>query len=455
MTTNWQGTERQGSAAPTDFSHLIRAPKIPAQPPTPPAELLEVEEEPRRAESTFLPAPSAVGEGAGVGEDPAISGWPGETDAVDLPVPAAPGVEPTPTPEPATGAVEDQASRTLFAGFEDQDWTNTPLEPIKGSRATQLQAKTTSAALAAPTEGMPALVRKLSFGLIRPQVGAAELLAREHVASTQRQFARPMTIVVANPKGGVGTTVCTVGLGGTFGHFRGGSVVAWDNNESYGTLDVRTMSNGGTNTVVDLLNDMDRFNRVDARAGDLGGYLRAQPNASFDVLASDQDSSRMEEIGDEEFEQIHALMSRFRDLIIIDSGNNSRRPNFLAAIKTCDQLVIPTNLSHDSIRAVSLLTDQLDAMGRNDLVRNAVVIVTGPGAEGQDTAARTQYLDNLASWCRAVVHIPHDPHIGQRSIIDYHLLAPATRTAFLEATDAIAQGLTTKEHNTNTQGATP
>jgi hypothetical protein len=49
-------------------------------------------------------------------------------------------------------------------------------------------------------------------------------------------FGRPVSFVVANPKGGAGKTPVTLLLAGAFGVARGGGVLAWDNNELRGTM---------------------------------------------------------------------------------------------------------------------------------------------------------------------------------------------------------------------------
>src|SRR5690606_20244457 len=69
----------------------------------------------------------------------------------------------------------------------------------------------------------------------------------------QTNFGGCQTVTVANSKGGAHKTTVTALLAATFGRIRGGGVVAWDANETMGTLGDRTMEDLHSNTVVDLL----------------------------------------------------------------------------------------------------------------------------------------------------------------------------------------------------------
>ena len=58
-------------------------------------------------------------------------------------------------------------------------------------------------------------------------------------ALIQKDFSGPVTIAFINPKGGAAKTTGVLAAGYTFGTVRGGGVVAWDNNETRGTLGIR------------------------------------------------------------------------------------------------------------------------------------------------------------------------------------------------------------------------
>ncbi len=146
--------------------------------------------------------------------------------------------------------------------------------PARPTAASLLPRQTPLDALPA-TWGWRGWLRRLSGGLISPQVSAEELRHRAARVAVRRSFTRPMTVVFANPKGGAGKTPATLLAGATFGSSRGGYVVAWDNNETRGTLGVRGLVPDRDSTVWNLLGELDRFERVDARAGDLAASSEA------------------------------------------------------------------------------------------------------------------------------------------------------------------------------------
>src|SRR3546814_6289298 len=80
-------------------------------------------------------------------------------------------------------------------------------------------------------------------------VCSSDLLAYERErAAIQKDFDGPRTIAFINPKGGAAKTTGVLAAGFTFGTVRGGGVVAWDNNETRGTLGIRGIRSSHRNT---------------------------------------------------------------------------------------------------------------------------------------------------------------------------------------------------------------
>ena len=124
-------------------------------------------------------------------------------------------------------------------------------------------------------------------------------------------------------------------LAGYLGRYRSGSVLAWDNNETEGTLGMRAPSQPHHRTVIDLLGALPQI-AADPNAGtsELEHWVREQRGLSFDVLASADDDEAMRVIGEQEFEDLHTQLSRFYRMIVVDTGNNRLSPNWLAAAST-------------------------------------------------------------------------------------------------------------------------
>lgn len=165
----------------------------------------------------------------------------------------------------------------------------------------------------------------------------------------QRDFDGPRTIVFINPKGGAAKTTGVLAAGYTFGTVRGGGIVAWDNNETRGTLGIRGMRSTHRNTTRELLDNLAAFNNVyQSRIGDLGAFVRSQGDAHFDVLASDERPDVTGQIHADDFAQVHQLLERFYKVILVDTGNNMRAENWLAAADTADLLVVTSTVREDT-----------------------------------------------------------------------------------------------------------
>jgi MinD-like ATPase involved in chromosome partitioning or flagellar assembly len=266
------------------------------------------------------------------------------------------------------------------------------------------------------------------------------MFQREAVASVQRTLNGPRTIVVLNPKGGAHKTTATLLIAATFGTYRGGFTLAWDNNETMGTLGVRAQAAAHTNTAVDLLRDLERFGDGEARVGDLDGYVRAQGDAQFDALASDLDPAGAASIDAAAFGRLHSTLSRFYRVLVIDTGNNMRASNWEAAVDTADQLVIVSTIREDTGFGAAALIDGLRAKGHADKVAQAVTILASPSKTADPQLSRRLH-DHFAQLTRTVLDVPFDASLVSGGPLNVDALAPRTRAAWLLATAAIAEGL--------------
>jgi len=289
--------------------------------------------------------------------------------------------------------------------------------------------------------GWQGTVRRVTGGLMNPSPGRSELARRAAIAAVQRSLSGPRTIVVLNPKGGAHKTTATLLIAATFGIHRGGYTLAWDNNETMGTLGVRAQGAQHTNTAVDLLRDLEDFAySTSARVGDLDKYVRNQGDARFDALASDLDPAGAASIDDVAFGKLHAALSRFYRILIIDTGNNMRASNWEAAVETADQLVVVSTIREDTAYGAASLLDGLRLKGHGDKVAQAVTVLASP-AKTADRALSTRLHDHFSQLTRTVVDVPYDPALVAGGPLNIDALAPRTREAWLYATAAIAEGL--------------
>lgn len=289
------------------------------------------------------------------------------------------------------------------------------------------------------TTGVRAAARRGTFGLVRLRPSGREREGRLDLAAVRRAFGGLRQVTVVNPKGGAGKTVATLMLGLTFGQSRGGFTLAWDNNETQGTLGMRAQPDLHGRTVRDLLRDLDRFADGNGRIGEVAAYVRAQDGAMFDVLASDEAATAGEMLTGRAFRDIRAVVGRFYKLILVDTGNNVRAENWQAAVDATDQLVVTMSARNDSAETAARLLDHLEQTGREELVRRAVTVVTMPPyRKDADPRAIERHF---AQRCRIVLRVPYDRHLDSGAPVRYAALAPASRRAWLRVAAAVADGL--------------
>jgi len=288
--------------------------------------------------------------------------------------------------------------------------------------------------------GWQGAMRRLTGGLVSLAPSSTEQMQRTAINAVQRSLNGPRTIVVLNPKGGAHKTTATLLIAATFGIYRGGYTLAWDNNETMGTLGVRAQAARHTNTAVDLLRDLDRFGDARSRVGDLDNYVRSQGDAQFDALASDLDPAGAASIDDVAFRKLHTTLSRFYRVLVIDTGNNMRASNWEAAVETADQLVIVSTIREDTGYGAASLLDGLRQKGHADKVAQAVTVLASP-SKTADEQLSARLHDHFRQLTRTVVDVPYDASLVGGGPLNVDALAPRTRAAWLQATAAIAEGL--------------
>ncbi|MFB8147094.1 MinD/ParA family protein [Microbacterium sp. NPDC056003] len=291
------------------------------------------------------------------------------------------------------------------------------------------------------TEGWQGAVRRATGGLVSPAPGRAEQSRLDREQRVQRRLDAPRTIVVLNPKGGAHKTTSTLLLAATFGTLRGGATLAWDNNETRGTLGWRAQNAPHHRTAVDLLEELERFADPDGSGlATLDTYVRTQVDARFDVLASDEDAAASSTIDAAAFDRLHALLRRYYRLMIIDTGNNMRASNWIASVAAADQLVIVSTVREDTAASAAWLLDGLREKGFGEKVDRAVTVLTAPSAKA-DRRLESRLTRHFEQVTSGVVIAPFDPSLVDGGPIDFDSLSPATRDAWLTVAATVADRL--------------
>jgi MinD-like ATPase involved in chromosome partitioning or flagellar assembly len=280
-----------------------------------------------------------------------------------------------------------------------------------------------------PGSGWRRAVHVASGGVVNPGIGPAEQRRQELALRVRCPLPGPRQIAVASMKGGVGKTTVTAMLGLMLAEHRGDRIVALDANPDAGTLADR-LTGRTDSTVRDLLDSLGNVGSLSdiARFTTLSGRLQ--------VLASEQDPARGEAFDRAEYERVCAVLSRFYNVVVTDSGTGMVHSAMDGTLALTNSLVIVASHTVDGASRASKTMDWLVAHGHHELVERAVVVLsqdrTSPEIDGERLVAY------FGARCRAVVLVPRDPHLATGSRIELDKLRPATSDAFLELAALVA-----------------
>lgn len=312
-------------------------------------------------------------------------------------------------------------------------------EPLRNQRAPEPPSRPrfidTSSAVEPKSEGWRAFFARLGF-----DPSPAELRRRDDEREVSQQWAGCRTIAIANGKGGVGKTMTTAMLAAVFGRYGGGNVLAWDNNDTRGTLGWRTEAGRYDTTIKDLLPAASDLLATGAGVSDIARYVHHQPVDRYDVLRSNPELLAVHQrILTAEFDLLMQVAARYYRVVIFDSGNDESAERWLRMVDSSNQLVLPTLATPESAESAALLLDALrerDERSRG-LADNAVVVVTEaePNPRGANRIA-----ERFAGHVRAVEHIPFDPALKSGALRLDNLRTP-TRDAWIRVAAAAARGL--------------
>ncbi|WP_052460905.1 MinD/ParA family ATP-binding protein [Microbacterium gorillae] len=409
------------SAATTPSAGVTEAPAPVETPaPSPVAEAPRVTPTTRAAAAEEArPMRAATTPSAGVTEAPA----PVETPAPS-PVAEAPRVTPT-----TRAAAAEEARPMRETAAQTTERPGTPRRSFIEEDAPQARAE----------QGFRGVLAKMGFN-VAPS--AAEAAEREDVARVSRHWAGPRTIAIVNGKGGASKTPTTAMLSAVFARNGGSGVLAWDNNETRGTLGWRTEQAQHDATVQNLLPYAETLMSAEAQASDLTNFLHHQLADKYDVLRSNPNIlAEDQRLTMEEFDAIHAVAAKYFRLMFIDSGNDESADRWRRMIDRADQIVIATTARGEHAEAGALLLEALRDRGEHaaDLARNAVVVVSQADHKG-GVAAAQRVADGFRPMARATAVIPFDRSM-RAGRLTFDALEPDTQRAWLAAASAVAAGL--------------
>jgi MinD-like ATPase involved in chromosome partitioning or flagellar assembly len=290
-----------------------------------------------------------------------------------------------------------------------------------------------------PSRGWRRTAASLGF---RVQPSADELAERADSRAVSRHFPGARTVAIVNGKGGANKTPTTALLAAVFARYGGAGVLAWDNNETRGTLGWRTDQGGHDATVHDLLPHAQALVAPAASASDLQRFVHHQREDKYDVLRSNPrvlaDRQRLTRA---EFDALHQVASKYYRLVFLDSGNDESADRWQQMIERADALVIATTALGEHAEAGALLLEQLaDRDPRSAVLASQATVVVSQSDPDLGHGDAREVAGRFATLARAAVTIPFDDalHSGR---IRFSTLAPRTQRAWLRAAAEVAEVL--------------
>ncbi len=282
-----------------------------------------------------------------------------------------------------------------------------------------------------PQSGWRGAVFTASGGLVNPGVGPAEKARQEQLRRIRRPLPGSHQIAVTSIKGGVGKTTVTACLGLVLAENRGDRVIALDANPDAGTLADRLTTETSV-TVRNLITNIEATHSLTdvARYTSLAGRLQ--------VLASEQDPAMSEAFNRDEYERVCEVLTRFYNVVITDSGTGLAHSAMEGTLALADSLVVVGAPTVDGASRASKTLDWLIAHGHAAQVADAVIVLSCDRTSKDVDRARVR--SHFEARCRAVVEIPHDPHLATGGRIQLDRLRPPTIDAFLTLAALLADG---------------
>lgn len=282
-----------------------------------------------------------------------------------------------------------------------------------------------------PSSGWRGWLYRLTAGRIAPGPSAAELTERELLRTAVTPVHGCQRIAVLSRKGGVGKTTTAIMLGHMLASLRGDRVAALDGNPDAGSLGYRIRRETSA-TVTDLLRDADQVRT----AAQIRAYTSQAPSR-LEVIASDPDPRITRAMSATDIQQVIALLAVWYHLLVLDTGTGVMDSANQGILEHSDQLVVVVAPSLDAARGASATLDWLEQQGRGELVAGAVAVIN---QVLEPELAADQLNEHFDQRCRAVVRVPHDPHLAVGAEATLQALQPATRHAYLELAAAVGDG---------------
>lgn len=246
-------------------------------------------------------------------------------------------------------------------------------------------------------------------------------------------------VSVINVKGGVGKTPLSLALASQMATHRGpGTVAAVDLGESNNSFADRIVTAGHPNYDTVGLLDLHENTGGAITPAMLSRYLTRQPSGE-DVLIGRDDVGF--DLGFEDADALATLLSQFRDLLIVDTGNGENAGRWQWAVVTAQVVLIPVPLRADVVAVARRMIGRIAARRPHGLAGVMVIITDGPGDTPDIEADQIEQLTR-GDGIEVVLRMPYEPVFASGQPITSDHLALPTRDALTRLGSHVITALT-------------
>ncbi|OMC08423.1 secretion protein EspI [Mycobacterium sp. SP-6446] len=294
------------------------------------------------------------------------------------------------------------------------------------------EAKVANPRKSAPRSGWRRAVHRATRGHLNPGDSRKDRAQDDLLSHIRQPIMGDFRIAVLSIKGGVGKTTTTLGLGSALAMVRRDRVIAVDANPDRGTLAERVGDISTSSTVRDLLTDPNI-----KRYADIRGHTRMAVSR-LEVLASEQDPAAADVFDEADYRRTIGILGHYYNVILTDCGTGIMHSAMAGVLDLAHSIVLVSQPAMDAVRSASATLDWLLQHGHSRLVRGGHVVLSAarPGSAALKLDKVSEFFETR---CRSIHFIPFDPHLAEGADVDFGMLKPATRQAYVELAGAVAE----------------
>jgi MinD-like ATPase involved in chromosome partitioning or flagellar assembly len=284
----------------------------------------------------------------------------------------------------------------------------------------------------APRSGWRRAVHRATRGHVDPGDSPKDHAQEDLLAQIRQSIVGDFRIAVLSIKGGVGKTTTTLGLGSALATARPDRVIAVDANPDRGTLAERVRDVSTSSTVRDLLSDPNI-----SRYADIRNHTRMAVSR-LEVLASEQDPAAADVFDEADYRRTIDILGHYYNIILTDCGTGIMHSAMAGVLDLAHTIVLVSSPAIDAVRSASATLEWLMRHGHSGLVGEGHVVLSA-SRPGSATLKMDKVYEFFEARCRSIHFVPFDPHLAEGADVDFGLLKPATRQAYLELAGAVAE----------------